>query len=186
MRATRPEVQAIVLRPLAEADLPLVGRWLGQAHVERWWHESSDPAAVRSQFWPCIDGAEPCHVLIAELPTGPFGLAQWCRWADYPDHAGSLGAEPDEAGFDYLIGEAALCGRGIGTRLVAAVISAICQQDPSVAGFVVDPEQANVASRRVLEKNGFHLVAVKALPDPDGHPIGPTAIYRRRLRPRRG
>lgn len=119
--------------------------------------------------------------MIAELPTGPFGYAQWYRWSDYPDHAGSLGADPDEAGFDYLIGPAGLCGQGLGTRLIAALVAHVRDSDATVAGFVVDPEVANAASRRVLEKNGFELAAVKAIPDPDGHPIGPTAVYRRRL-----
>jgi hypothetical protein len=27
----------IELRPMTEADLPLVRRWLGQRHVARWW-----------------------------------------------------------------------------------------------------------------------------------------------------
>jgi aminoglycoside 6'-N-acetyltransferase len=163
------------------ADLPLLAQWFAAAHVERWWHESSDPARVRAEYLPCIEGSEPSHALIAELPAGPFGYAQWYRWSDYPDHARSVGAEPDEAGFDYFIGSAGLCGQGIGTRLIAALVGLVRNCDATVAGFVVDPEVANAASRRVLEKNGFELVAVKQIPDPDGHPIGPTAVYRRRL-----
>ena len=179
--SNQPEPSPIRLRPLTPGDLPLLSQWFGTAHVDRWWHESSDPATVRSQYLPCIEGSEPSHALIAELTTGPFGFAQWYRWSDYPDHAHRLGADPDEAGFDYLIGPPDLCGRGIGTRLIAALISRIREHDPTVTGFVVDPELANTASRRILEKNGFGLVAVKSIPDPDGHPIGPTAIYRRRL-----
>jgi len=139
---------AIRLRPLAVADLPQVSRWFAAPHVERWWHESSDLAAVRSHYLPCIDGSEPAHLLIAELPSGPFGLAQWYRWNDYPDHAHSLGASADEAGFDYLIGSADLCGQGVGTRLIAMLVDHIRAQDATVAGFVVDPEVANIASRR--------------------------------------
>lgn len=173
--------RAIRLRALTAADLTLVSQWFSAAHVQRWWHESSDLAAVRSQYLPCIEGSVPTHLLLAELPAAPLGLAQWYRWSDYPDHAHSLGADPDEAGFDYLIGSEDLCGLGLGTQLIAALIAHIRAQEVSVAGFVVDPELANTASRRVLEKNGFELVAVKSIPDPDAHPIGPTAIYRRRL-----
>ncbi|MEO7261183.1 MAG: GNAT family N-acetyltransferase [Jatrophihabitantaceae bacterium] len=179
--AQQPEPSPIRLRPLTPADLPLLSQWFSAAHVERWWHESSDLAEIRSEYLPSIEGSEPSHVLIAELPAGPFGLAQWYRWSDYPDHAHSLGADPDEAGFDYLIGSPDLCGRGIGTRLITALVKHIRERDATVAGFVVDPEVANAASRRILEKNGFELIAVKEIPDPDGHPIGPTAIYRRRL-----
>lgn len=171
----------IRLRPLAEADLPLLGKWFAAAHVERWWHASSDPGQIRAEYLPCIEGSEPAHALIAELPAGPFGYAQWYRWSDYPDHARSVGAEPDEAGFDYLIGSPQDCGQGVGAKLIAALVTHVRESDETVAGFVVDPEAANIASRRVLEKNGFELVAVKSIPDPDGHPIGPTAVYRRRL-----
>jgi aminoglycoside 6'-N-acetyltransferase len=171
----------ILLRPMTVADFPLMCRWLGAAHVHRWWHDSFEPAAVSAQYLPCIKGTEPSHPLIAELPSGPIAFVQWYRWADYPDYGQRIGVEPDEAGFDYLIGEQAQCGQGLGTRLIAALIRLIREHDPTVAGFVVDPEQANTASRRVLEKNGFHLVAVKQVDNPDGHPVGPSAIYRYRL-----
>jgi aminoglycoside 6'-N-acetyltransferase len=171
----------ILLRPMTAADLPLMCRWLGAAHVHQWWHDSAEPAAVSAEYLPCIEGVEPSRPLIAELPTGPVAFVQWYRWADYPDYAARIGAGPDEAGFDYLIGEEACCGHGLGTRLIAALMRLIREQEPSIGGVVVDPEQANTASRRVLEKNGLRLVAVKQIDDPDGHPVGPSAIYRLRF-----
>jgi aminoglycoside 6'-N-acetyltransferase len=171
----------IRLRPLAVADLPLLCRWIGRPHVHQWWHDSSEPAAVGAEYLPCIEGSEPSHPLIAELPAGPVGFLQWYRWADYPDYARRIGAGSDEAGFDYLIGEAALCGKGLGTRLIAALIDHILEQDPTVGGFVIDPEQANTASRRVLEKNGLLLVAMTETGDPEDPQAGPTAVYRLRL-----
>ena len=171
----------ILLRPMTAADLPLMCRWLGEAHVHRWWHDSAEPAAVSAEYLPCIEGVEPSHLLIAELPTGPVAFLQWYRWADYPDYGRQIDARPDEAGFDYLIGEQAWCGRGLGTRLIAELIRCIREQDPTVGGFLVDPEEANTASRRVLEKNGLYLVAVKQVLDPDGPPTGPSAIYRYRF-----
>ena len=180
-RSGHPATAPLLLRPMTLADLPLMCRWLGAAHVHRWWHDSCEPAAVSAEYLPCIEGTEPSYPLIAELPTGPVAFLQWYRWADYPEHARTVGAAPDEAGWDYLIGEEAHCGQGLGTRLIAALIQRIREQDPTVGGFVVDPEQANTASRRVLEKNGLRLVAVKQLDDPDGHPVGPSAIYRCRL-----
>ena len=166
---------------MSATDLPLMCRWLGAAHVLRWWHDPHDLAAVSAHYLPGIEGAEPSYPLIAELPDGPVAFLQWYRWIDYPDYGRRIGALADEAGFDYLIGDEAACGHGLGTRLVAALIHRIREQDGCVGGFVIDPEEANTASRRVLEKNGFSLVAVKQVEDPDGHPVGPSAIYRRRL-----
>ncbi|HEX8767079.1 MAG TPA: hypothetical protein VF714_01845, partial [Jatrophihabitans sp.] len=46
---------------------------------------------------------------------------------------------------------------------------------------LVDPEETNLASRRVLEKNGLCLVEVKQLVNLDGAATGPSAIYRCRF-----
>lgn len=174
----RPDIR---LRAMTTADLPLMCRWLSAAHVHQWWHDSAEPAAVSAHYLPDIEGTEPSHPLIVEVPAGPIGFGQWYRWADYPDYGSQLDAGPDEAGLDYLIGEPEYCGRGLGTRLIAQLIRHIREQDPTVGGVVVDPEAANTASRRVLEKNGLRLVTIKLVLDPDSPPTGPSAIYRRRF-----
>ena len=64
-----------------------------------------------------------------------------------------------EAGIDYVIGDPARIGdSGTGTMLVAALIAEVRRHHPG-AGIVTGPDAANVPSRRVLEKNGFSLVA---------------------------
>jgi aminoglycoside 6'-N-acetyltransferase len=162
-------------------DIPLMCRWLAAEHVHRWWHDSAETADVAAEYLPCIEGVEPSHPLIAEVPSGPVGFAQWYRWAAYADYGNQLGAAGDEAGFDYLIGEAAWCGRGLGTRLIAAVMRHIREQDRTLGGVVVDPEETNAASRRVLEKNGLSLVRVVQVVDPNNPLVGPSAVYRYRF-----
>lgn len=162
-------------------DIPLMCRWLAAEHVHRWWHDSAEAADVAAEYLPCIEGAEPSHPLIAEVPSGPVGFAQWYRWADYADYGNQLGAAEDEAGFDYLIGEAGWCGRGFGTRLIAAVMRHLREQDRTLGGVVVDPEETNTASRRVLEKNGLSLVRVVQVVDPNNPLVGPSAVYRCRF-----
>jgi|GEM_PF-254454 len=171
----------IRLRPMTADDLPLMCRWLAAEHVHRWWRDSAEPDAVAAEYLPGIEGTEPSHPLIVELPTGPVGFGQWYRWADYADYGRQIGAAADEAGFDYLIGEQDCCGRGLGTRLVAALMRHIREQDQTVGGFVVDPEETNTASRRVLEKNGLSLMAITRVVDPGNPLAGPSAIYRCRF-----
>jgi len=66
-------------------------------------------------------------------------------------------------------------GRGVGTALITELVHLIRAHQPRVA-VMADPDERNVASRRVLEKNGFELVAVKAIPsEPTDDPM---AIYR--------
>ena len=85
------------------------------------------------------------------------------------------GAEPGDVGVDYAIGEPDFVGRGLGTSLVGTLVRRVRDERPDVA-FVSDPDARNLASRRVLEKNGFQLVRIAALAsEPSDDPM---AVYR--------
>jgi aminoglycoside 6'-N-acetyltransferase len=157
-----------------EADLAVVSTWIARPHVARWWQEDASLAAVRARYLPAIRGDEPTQMLIAEHDGAPIGFAQWYGWDDEPD-APEYGALAGEVGIDYAIGEAAACGRGVGTVLVAALVALVRAQRPG-ASVLTGPEQSNVASCRVLEKNGFHLVDVRRIDCEPGD--GPWALYR--------
>lgn len=167
---------SLTLRPMAEADLALVSAWLARPHVARWWLEDPAQAAVRQRYLPAITGADPTHLLVAELDGRPIGFAQWYRWDDESESdRAAVSAEPGDVGIDYAIGEPDACGHGIGTRLIAALIDEVRRHHPGAA-LLSDPEQANVASCRVLEKNGFRLVDVRRIESELGD--GPNAIFR--------
>lgn len=100
---------------------------------------------------------------------------QWYRWANYPAEAAGMGARDSEIGIDYAIGNPAWTGRGVGTLLVAALVAEARRRHPGV-GILTSADAANTASRRVLEKNGFHLVAVRPVATEPSD--APMAIYR--------
>ena len=146
------------------ADLRLMHRWANEPHVLRWWHEGGSLEQVRANYLPMIEGADPTWPLIAEVDGQPLGHAQWCRWGDYPDEAARFDADPDEYCVDYLLGVESRCGQGVGTALVAALLDRVRDSvGDGATGFLVDVDAANVASCRVLEKNGFRQ-------QPDPHP----------------
>lgn len=116
------------------------------------------------------------RMIVVELDGEPVGWCQWYRWADYPAEGAAAGAADHEAGIDYAIGEPALVGRGVGTAMVGALVEEVRRIEPA-AGLLVTPEAANIASRRVLEHNGFALVEVRPI-DTEPHDR-PMAIYRR-------
>jgi len=171
----------VALRSLTEDDLPLLAEWVSRPHVARWWYAPVGLEAIRAEYLPCIQGSEPTQVRVVEIGGQPAGFAQWYRWADNPEHAAKLGADPDEAGFDYLLADPAYCGQGLGTQLVAELIQQVRSTWPELGGLVVDPEAQNRPSCRVLEKNGLRLVRVARIEDTDGYPLGDTAIYRHRF-----
>jgi aminoglycoside 6'-N-acetyltransferase len=167
----------LFLRPMTEDDLPAVEAWVSLPHVARWWTPGTTPQQEATKYRHRINGTSPraTTMLTVTWAGAAIGWCQWYRWADYPAEAGAIGARDGELGIDYAIGDPDWIGRGIGTQLVAALVTEARRHQPG-GGVLTTPEAANTASRRVLEKNGFQLVAV--------HPVAtePTdallAIYR--------
>jgi aminoglycoside 6'-N-acetyltransferase len=159
-----------------DRDLGLVGDWLLEPHVARWWLAGTTREAELETYRTRVTGEPSATRMLMVLVGGrPVGWCQWYRWGDYPAEARATGARADEAGIDYAIGEPALTGRGVGTALVGALVAEVRGHVPG-AGVVSDPAAANVASRRVLEKNGFALVAIRPV---ETEPVDePMAIYR--------
>jgi aminoglycoside 6'-N-acetyltransferase len=167
----------IVLSPLTEDDVPRVAAWLQLPHVARWWLADTtaeeEIGKYRQRIGP--ESKPTTRMLLVSLHDEPIGWCQWYRWADYPAEAAAMEACDGEAGIDYAIGDPARIGHGAGTMLVAALAADVRRHHPG-AGIVAGPDAANVASRRVLEKNDFYLVAERSVAtEPTDRPI---AIYR--------
>jgi RimJ/RimL family protein N-acetyltransferase len=157
-------------------DLPVVRGWLGLPHVARWWLPDTTAEAEIAEYRQRVAGPPSATILLmATWDDVPIGWCQWYRWADYPAEAAAMGARAGEIGIDYAIGDPAFVGRGVGTALIAALVAWVRQAYPG-AGVLTDPDAANAASRRVLEKNGFTLVAVRQVETEPGD--SPMAIYR--------
>jgi RimJ/RimL family protein N-acetyltransferase len=165
-------------------DLALVDLWLHEPHVSRWWLSDTtaddELATLRERVTGGTD--QPTRMLtIVERSDDPDGVAAaigWCQWYPYdayPDEADALGARVGECGIDYAIGEPTATARGLGTQLIAALVSEVRRHRPR-CGIIVDPDANNAASRRVLESNGFSLVAVRPVATELND--NPMAIYR--------
>ena len=169
----------IELRTMTEADLPLIRDWLQQPHVARWGPQDDPAEEELEQYRQRLTGEVDDGtrlLMVVERGRGAIGWCQWYRWEDTPDEARELGALPGECGFDYAIGDPTAIGRGLGTEMNAVLVNEIREHHPG-CGLIVEPDAANVASRRVLERNGFELVDVRPLAfEPDDRPM---AIYRK-------
>jgi len=165
------------LRPMTEGDLPAVQAWLGLPHVARWWTPDTTPEAEIAKYRRRISPQNrPATIMLMVSWDGAaIGWCQWYRWADYPAEAAAMGAREGEAGIDYAIGDPAWTGRGAGTAMIAELVTEARRHCPG-AGMLTAPAAANAASRRVLEKNGFALVAVR--PVATEPTDAPMAIYR--------
>lgn len=166
---------ALTLWPMRLADLGLVEDWLGEPHVARWFLVGSTVQREIEELRQAVTGQQPTHALMVLDAARPIGWCQWYACHDYPDHAEALGARSGDIGIDYAIGDPTRIGQGTGTALVGAMVAWIRKSHPQ-AGVVADPEAANVASRRVLEKNGFQLLSEGPLASEPTDAV--MAIYR--------
>lgn len=109
-----PMKASISFRSLNRTDLPLLQEWLSAPHVAAWWNDRTDSASIEAKYGSRIDCGHPTHVFVIEYAQRPIGWIQWYLWADYPEHAQQLGAEPASAGIDLAIGEANMTSLGLG------------------------------------------------------------------------
>ena len=165
----------VALRAMRLDDLPLVRRWLAAPHVARWFLAGSSVREELADIRKSLTGAQPVEMLVVVEDAEPIGWCQWYRCKIDPEWANDVGAGPGDIGIDYAIGAASRVGRGVGTQLVTTLVRRVRSVHPHGA-VVADPDERNVASRRVLEKCGFELVRVGSLAsEPTDDPM---AIYR--------
>ncbi|MFA9445809.1 GNAT family N-acetyltransferase [Egicoccus sp. AB-alg6-2] len=150
-------------RPLADEDLPLLHRWLNEPGVVRWWENDdvSWDAVVRDYGSAATDPVE--HWLALE-DGEPVAWIQCYAAADFADEEETrqwfaLGVERTAAGIDYLVGDPARRGRGLGSTVIRAFVDdVVFGRHPHWTHVCASPLAANVASWRALEKAGFAFV----------------------------
>ncbi|GEK78789.1 GNAT family N-acetyltransferase [Agrococcus baldri] len=174
---------ALSWRPLSSGDLPMLGGWLREPAVARWWHHEWSPAALERDFGPSVRGEEPGEDLVVALDGRPFGLVQRSRIHDYPeDLEGFTRLVEVPAGaveLDYLIGDPALRGRGLGSRMLAWAIERTWVELPDVPAVLVAVVAANTASWRMAERAGLRRIAEGPM-EPD-NPVDDPLHYVHRI-----
>ena len=177
LRATRPYPGgvkplggALTWRPLTAADLPLLAEWLREPQVARWWNHEHSAEAVERDFGASARGGEPGEDLVVSLDGHPVGLLQRSLISDYPEDVAEFSAVVDvpegAVELDYLIADASLRGRGLGSRLISMAVEATWSDYPGAPTVLVAVVAANTASWRALEKAGLQRIAEAAM-EPD-------------------
>ncbi len=169
-------------RHLTRADFALLGPWLEQPHVARWWNHESSLQALEADFGSAIDGLDPADVFIVSQGAQPIGLLQRYTFADNPGYIADLAHLIDAPGaalsIDYLIGEPAVLGRGLGSAMIRAAVESIWCDHPNAPSIIVPASSANIASWRALERAGFTLAATGWLAPDNPIDDGDHRVYR--------
>lgn len=173
-------------RALTASDLPLLGRWLAEPAVVRWWNHDPSPEGVQRDFGPSVRGEEPGQDLVVLLDGRPVGLLQRSRISDYDEELEEFAAlvEVPEGAveLDYLLGEPDLRGRGLGSRLIAAAVADTWATMPDVPAVLIAVVASNVASWRAVEKAGLRRIAEGPM-EPDNPVDDPLHYVYRADRP---
>ena len=142
-----PTDNPYVFRPVTEADLPMLERWLNAPHVRRWWGEpAKEVAGIEEDF------DDPAMASFIVLHAGvPFAYLQSYRIAaDDP----SFGDRPERTvGIDQFIGLADRIGIGHGPAMIDAFVRKVF--DEGMERVVLDPHPDNAQAIRAYEKAGF-------------------------------
>jgi aminoglycoside 6'-N-acetyltransferase len=159
----------VTFRRLRDEDLPMLHRWLNEPGVVQWWEgdDVSWDAVVREYGSACTD---PVEYWIFAIDGRDTGWIQCWAAADEPEETApwrALGVHATAAGLDYLVGEPADRGRGIGSSAIEAFVrEVVFGRHPEWTQACAAPYAANVASWRALERAGFRCVGV--VDDVDG------------------
>lgn len=145
-------------RRLTQDDMTLIGRWLNEPHVARWW-----PDATRqlTEIAKHLDdpGIDPYIVSVGDQPIGYLQSYDTHAAWDHPYSDQPAGTR----GLDQFIGEPAMIGRGHGPRFMAAFCAALF--DTGVPRVITDPDPANAAAVRAYEKAGFVTLGTRTIND---------------------
>jgi aminoglycoside 6'-N-acetyltransferase len=174
-------VARIWFRPMTEDDFALMERWLRQDHVQRWWRDPTAADRVAEKYGPRIRGDHPVQMCVVLWDDRPIGFIQRYRTADDPDFARAIAPSglrfESAGGIDYAIGEPALVGRGIGSRMVTTFSASTFEHYPDIDAIVVTPQARNHASCRALEKAGYGLAWTGLLDSDHPSDAGPATLY---------
>jgi aminoglycoside 6'-N-acetyltransferase len=150
-------------RAMRSADLVLVGRWLDEPHVTRWWPDGAKQLATIARHLEepsmrclilTLEGRDVGYLQVYdphhEPCLAPDGTAILHPYRDQP-----MGTR----GIDLFIGEVRLIGRGHGPRLVAHVLSNLF--NAGAPCVVTDPDPANTHSIAAFRKAGFRALETR-------------------------
>lgn len=125
--------------------------------VVRDYGSAARAAATEEHFVAVVDGRDVGWIQCASLADWPVERELWV----------AAGADPTAGSIDYLIGDPADRGRGLGPQIIDAFVRDVCfAGHPQWTQVAVAPLHANEASWRALARAGF--TSLGTLTEPGG------------------
>ncbi|HEV2128835.1 MAG TPA: GNAT family N-acetyltransferase [Thermomicrobiales bacterium] len=146
----------ITFRPLVDADLPAMKRWLEDPDVA-WWYQAGSTAveALREHYRDEIAGTSRTRAFIIGLDGRDAGYIQCYAIDDEPKYAQQIKVDPGAVGIDLFIGESWARNRGYGRQVLRAFLAQIVFVKMGAEVAIIAPEPGNTRAVRSYERAGF-------------------------------
>lgn len=142
------------VRPLTEADAGLLVKWLSDPQVLAYYEGRDRPhdlALVQEHFYVEAEGEQRC---IIEYQEEPIGYIQYYAIGEEREEYGYENLTSRMYGMDQFIGETDYWNKGIGTKLIQAMVDYLHAEEQADI-LIMDPQSWNERALRVYEKCGF-------------------------------
>jgi aminoglycoside 6'-N-acetyltransferase len=153
-------------------DYELIAKWLTDAQVLKFYEGRDNPFPLEriiETYKPMIEGNDPVVSCVFYYQNIPIGYLQYCALNDLSQTDRQLYhlEQTDYVyGIDLFIGETDYWNKGIGTKILSAIIVYLFEH-LQAHKIVIDPHVDNPRAIRCYEKCGF--VKLKLLPAHELH-----------------
>lgn len=157
----------LLVRRVQRSDADVLLKWLNDPQVLQFYEgrdRPQDRKLVEDRFLSRSEG--PVAGCMIEYGGRPIGWIQFYPLTPEEKDECGYGAAALIYGTDQFIGETDCWGKGIGTRLVTAMVRYLCGQ-LGAEKVVMDPQTWNLRAVRCYEKCGFRRL--RLLPQHEWH-----------------
>lgn len=147
------------LRLLKDEDISLVKIWLNKEHIKKWYEIPHLGVTLDDWIFEIKERNGEFKWLthlIATWEGKPIGLCQYYKCSDSDEDFGVLPVK-GSYGIDYLIGEEAYLGKGLGKGIITLLVEKIFSF-PDAERVTADIDKDNQASEKSLLSCGFTLI----------------------------
>ena len=148
------QLNELSIRAMSESDYPYMTKWLNDDLVIEYYGPNLTLEQVIAKYGPRINGEHYVIPCIVEYKDKPIGYMQYYRTLKEQLKLFGYPAEESIYGIDQFIGETGLWGKGIGTKMIIALLDYLNSRI-GVNKVVLDVKSTNITSNKMLRKMWF-------------------------------
>lgn len=155
MRKEKFNKADFAFEPMTKDHLPLLFKWLHEAHVKEWWDSESDYNEFETRYLENINSSDSAPFIVSYKKSFLGYINYWTVEGD--DDFKSL-LPSNAVGTDQFIGEKDFLHQGLGTQMVKYFTDWLLEEK-NIPLVMTDPDCKNKAAIRCYEKAGFTFLS---------------------------